>query len=66
MARVKRHVELDESHLNFFHSRYPGTSLSYILNEMLFHFHNILLENEVDTQPMLKEAASRTVENFKH
>lgn len=65
MARVKRHVELDDIHLKFLHSRFPGVSISYILNEMLFHFHNITLEKEVDVNPILKESAERAAENIK-
>jgi hypothetical protein len=66
MAKVKRHVELEEVHLNELHRRFPGTSLSHIINELLFHFHNIILEQQPDLSEFYRDAAERTGESIKH
>jgi phosphoribosyl-ATP pyrophosphohydrolase len=65
MAKVARHVELEEAHIAAIQSAFGGSvKLSYILNEMLFHFHNILHEREVNIQEMFKEAAERSQETL--
>lgn len=65
MAKVQRHVELEESHITAIQERFGGSvKLSYILNEMLFHFHNILQEHDVRLSSMIRDSAERTHESL--
>ncbi len=64
MAKVKRHVELEEIHLNKLHKTFPGTSLSYILNELLFHFDHVVMEEQPDISLFYKKAAQRTAQEL--
>jgi phosphoribosyl-ATP pyrophosphohydrolase len=65
MAKVNRHVELEESHIIAIRNKLgAGTSLSYILNELLFHLHNVLQEEDLNVSLLLKDAAERSKESL--
>jgi hypothetical protein len=65
MAKVQRHVELEEAHLIAIQSAFGGSiKLSYLLNEMLYHFHNIIKEKELDISHMMRDASERTNESI--
>lgn len=65
MAKVQRHVELEEAHLIAIQSAFGGSiKLSFLLNEMLFHFHNIIQEKELTIGDMLRDAAERSHESL--
>lgn len=66
MAKVQRHVELEEAHISAIQEAFGGSvKLSYILNEMLFHFHNILREHDVKMSTMIRDSAERAFEEVK-
>ncbi len=65
MGKVQRHVELEEAHIIAIQSAFGGSvKLSYILNELLFQFHNILIEKEMSINSLFKDAAERVVEDI--
>ena len=65
MAKVQRHVELEESHITAIQNAFGGSvKLSYILNELLFQFHNILQEKEISLSSMIRETSERTHEHI--
>ena len=65
MAKVQRHVELEEAHLIAIQSAFGGSiKLSYLLNEMLYHFHNIIEEKQLDISHMMRDAAERANETI--
>jgi hypothetical protein len=65
MAKVNRHVELEESHITAIREKFgTGISLSYILNELLFHLHNVIQENDISLSSFLRDAAERTNETL--
>lgn len=65
MAKVTRHVELEEAHILALQSAFGSSvKLSYVLNEMLFHFHNILQEKEISLSSMIRDAATQAHEDI--
>jgi hypothetical protein len=63
MAKVQRHVEIEEAHIIAIQSRFGSSvKLSYIINELLYQFDQILSENDFRLSSMLRDAAQRTVE----
>jgi hypothetical protein len=63
MAKVQRHVEIEEAHIIAIQSRFGSSvKLSYIINELLYQFDQILTENDFRLSSMLRDAAQRTVE----
>lgn len=65
MAKVNRHVELEESHIIAIREAFgSGVSLSYILNELLFHLHNVLQEQQTNISLLLRDAAERSSETL--
>jgi hypothetical protein len=65
MGKVQRHVELEEAHLIAIQSAFGGSiKLSFILNEMLYHFNNIIREKELDISHMMRDAAERSHESI--
>lgn len=64
MARVRRTVEIEETHTELISKRFPGISLSHLVNDLLFNLHNIIVQDQLDLSELSRLAASISKENL--
>lgn len=66
MAKVQRNIEIEETYIKSIHEIFGGTvKLSYVINELLHHFHDVLHDHQVRVAELMRDAAERTYEDIK-